>query len=116
MPTLFRDRSKPLDDAARATAPGRFLQLPDGRIHYRWDGPDTGPVVEKIHGFTLQHVAFDHIVPALAANGYRVLRMDNYGRGWSDRPPALHDAALFERQLRGVLDALLPRCPVTLVG
>lgn len=105
-----------LDPALRAAAPGFFVDLPDGAVHCRWEGPDGGPVIVMIHGFSLHHVAFDHLVPGLVAAGYRVLRMDNYGRGWSDRPRADHDVELFDRQLAGVLEALGLRAPVTLAG
>ncbi len=106
----------PLDASLRASAPGFFVDLPDGGVHCRWDGPGHGPVVVMVHGFSLHHVAFDHLVPALTAAGYRVLRMDNYGRGWSDRPRAHHDVDLFDRQLGGVFDALGLQEPVTLAG
>jgi pimeloyl-ACP methyl ester carboxylesterase len=108
--------SRPLDDAARAAAPGQFLDLPDGKVHYRWDGPEHGPVVVMIHGFSLHHIAFDYNVPALTRAGFRVLRMDNYGRGWSDRIRSPHDVELFDRQLSGVLDALGLAGPVALIG
>jgi pimeloyl-ACP methyl ester carboxylesterase len=116
MPTLPFDTSPPLDATARAKAPGQFLDLPDGKVHYRWDGPENGPVVVMIHGISLHHVAFDHNVPALVAAGFRVLRMDNYGRGWSDRPHKANDVELFDRLYVDALDALGLRQPVTLVG
>jgi pimeloyl-ACP methyl ester carboxylesterase len=106
----------PLDDQARAKAPGKFVGLPDGKVHYRWDGPADGPVVVMVHGFSLPSCNWDHNVPALTAAGFHVLSLDNYGRGWSDRPEHDNDIGLFDRELLGTLDALGLKDPVRLVG
>ncbi|MEL6415177.1 MAG: alpha/beta hydrolase, partial [Pseudomonadota bacterium] len=34
---------KPLGDDARVKAPGAFIELSDGQIHYRLEGPEDGP-------------------------------------------------------------------------
>ncbi len=106
----------PLDDQARTKAPGKFLGLPDGKVHYRWDGPADGPVVAMVHGFSLPSCNWDHNVPALTAAGFHVLSFDNYGRGWSDRPEHNNDIDLFDRELLGTLDALGLKEPIRLVG
>lgn len=109
----------PLDDAVRAQAPGglkAFIGLPEGKLYARWDGPEGGPVAVMIHGFSQDSGVFDRNAPALAAAGFRVLRMDNWGRGWSDRPDARHDVELFDRQILGGLDALGLTQPVDVVG
>jgi pimeloyl-ACP methyl ester carboxylesterase len=106
----------PLDDQARAKAPGKFVGLPDGKVHYRWDGPADGPVVVMVHGFSLPSCNWDHNVPALTAAGFHVLSLDNYGRGWSDRPDHDNDIGLFDRELLGTLDALGLKDPIRLVG
>ena len=107
---------QPLNDEARLAAPGKFLTLPEGKLFYRWDGPEQGPVVVMVHGFSISSPVFDHNVPALVAKGYRVLRMDNWGRGWSDRPDIRHDSDLFDRQLLGALDALGVKDKIELIG
>jgi len=108
--------SQPLDDQARSTAPGKFLALPEGKLFYRWDGPETGPIVVMVHGFSLASSVFDHNVAALVSKGYRVLRMDNWGRGWSDRPMIKHDKDLFDHQILGALDALGIKDKIDLIG
>lgn len=107
---------KPLDDAARAQAPGQFLQVTDGRLHYVWDGPETGPVVVMVHGFSTPHFIFEQNVSALTERGYRVLRFDHFGRGWSDRPHGPYDIDFYDRALLDLLDGLDLTAPVGLVG
>ncbi len=107
---------RPLDDAAREEAPWSFVRLPQGTTHYEDLGPRDGQPVVLIHGFSVPGYIWDPTVPALADAGFRVVRYDIYGRGYSDRPPGPYDGELFESQLRELLDALGMRAPVDLVG
>jgi len=75
-----------MDDRARATAPGTFVDLPRGKTHYQWHGPEGGPVIVCIHGLTTPSFVFGPIAAHLAGRGYRVLTYDHYGRGYSYRP------------------------------
>jgi pimeloyl-ACP methyl ester carboxylesterase len=95
-----------LDDAARQQAPGRFVRLSDGLTHYQIDGPDTGRVVLLAHGFSVPYYIWDSTATALARAGYRVVRYDTYGRGYSDRPDVSYDDRLYERQVGELLDSL----------
>ncbi|MBA3316499.1 MAG: alpha/beta fold hydrolase [Gemmatimonadales bacterium] len=105
-----------LDDAARAQAPGRFVSLADGVTHYEAAGPDTGRAVVLAAGFSVPGYIWDSLYHGLADSGFRVVRYDYFGRGWSDRPDAVYDQALFVRQLAGLLDSLGLRTPVDLAG
>lgn len=105
-----------LDDAARAKAPGSFLSLPEGQIHYRWDGPSDGPVIVMVHGYSTPNFIFSQNVAALNAAGFRTLRYDHFGRGWSDRPRRRYDIDFYDRTLLGLLDGLGVDQPVGLVG
>jgi pimeloyl-ACP methyl ester carboxylesterase len=104
-----------LDDHARREAPGRFVRLPEGVTHYEVAGPDTGRVVVLAAGFSVPAYIWDSLYLRLAGAGFRVVRYDYYGRGWSDRPDAVYDQDLFVRQLRGLLDSLRVRA-VDLAG
>jgi len=95
-----------LDDAARKAAPGKFVRLSDGVTHYKFDGPDSGRTVVLVHGFSVPMYIWDSTALALASSGYRVLRYDEFGRGWSDRPSEDYTADLFDRQLGELLDSL----------
>ena len=105
-----------LDAAARRSAPGAFVRLTDGYTHYVTNGPESGPPVVLVHGFSVPSYIWDSTAVALGGAGYRVIRYDVYGRGWSDRPDVNYDGALFSRQLDGLLDALHVTVPVHLMG
>jgi len=92
-------RLKPLDDQARTSAPGAFAELSDGKIHYRWDGPEDGPVIVLVHGFSTPNFIYQQNVEALSAAGFRTLRFDHFGRGWSDRPRTRYDVDFYDRAL-----------------
>lgn len=107
---------RPLDNAARAEAPGHFVRLADGTTHYEIAGPDTGRVVVLAPGFSVPAYIWDSLYQQLGDSGFRVVRYDYYGRGWSDRPDTTYDQALFVRQLAGLLDSLRIEGPVDLAG
>lgn len=105
-----------MDAAARAGAPGRFVQLADGVTHYEVAGPDTGRVVVLAAAFSVPAYLSDTLFQRLGRAGFRAIRFDYYGRGWSDRPMVTYDLALFGRQIAGLLDSLHVAGPVDLVG
>ncbi|MCG6901436.1 MAG: alpha/beta hydrolase [Rhodobacter sp.] len=102
-PFVMERRRREMDASARGMAPGKFAELSDGLTHYRWDGPADGPVLVCIHGLTTPGYVWDRLVPLLAEAGFRVLRYDLYGRGFSDRPRGAQTRAFFIRQLRELL-------------
>ena len=101
------------DQTADAQA---FIELRDGPCHYRLDGPADGPCVLMIHGATVAHWEFDRLAPYLHAAGWRTLRPDLYGHGYSARPRTAYTHGLFVRQLLDLLDALRIAEPMALVG
>lgn len=105
-----------LDADARSSASGQFVELSDGVTHYELGGPEGGQVVVLIHGFSVPGYIWDPTFAALADAGFRVLRFDAFGRGYSDRPAVDYDGALFERQVLELVDALELASPVDLVG
>jgi pimeloyl-ACP methyl ester carboxylesterase len=105
-----------LDDAARAGAPGKFVRLTDGVTHYELLGPDSGATVVLVHGFSVPYYIWDSTAVALSSKGYRVLRYDEYGRGWSDRPRGGYDADMYDRQVGELLDSLHVTGPVHVAG
>jgi pimeloyl-ACP methyl ester carboxylesterase len=105
-----------LDDTLRASIHGTFIQLPDGNTWYELAGPAGGPTVVFINGYSIPHHLWDHNFNALADAGFRVLRFDHFGRGWSDRPNVIFDENLFDKQILDLLDALHITGKVSLVG
>jgi pimeloyl-ACP methyl ester carboxylesterase len=112
---LDRER-RTIDAAARAGAPGKFVRLRDGVTHYDLSGPDTGRTIVLLSGATVPFYIWDPTRAALAANGFRVLRYDYFGRGFSDRPRLRYDLATYDRQLTELLDTLGIRGPVDVAG
>jgi pimeloyl-ACP methyl ester carboxylesterase len=114
---MLMDREKLiLSDETRASLPGEFISLTDGVTHYHLDGPQDGPVVVLVHGFSVASYTWERNVPALTEAGFRVLSYDLFGRGYSDRPKGPYDLDLFVRQLDELLGALEIDQPVDLAG
>ncbi|MCE1255600.1 MAG: alpha/beta hydrolase [Anaerolineae bacterium] len=105
-----------MDDKLRASLPGSFIKLNDGITHYHLDGPENGRVVVLINGFSIPLYLWDHTFQALIDAGYRVLRFDFYGRGYSDRPALTYNADLHDRQIHELLQALHISTPVHMIG
>ena len=103
-------------DGPLSAISGTFLQLPAGRTWYELAGPANGKPVVFVNGYSIPHYLWDHNFAALAEAGFRVLRFDHFGRGWSDRPDVTNDDDLFDRQIVDLLDALNIRGKVCLVG
>jgi pimeloyl-ACP methyl ester carboxylesterase len=120
----IRDETKELNDETRKDAGGSFIQLSSGVTHYELanasplsmgDGPGVRDVV-LVHGFSVPCFIFDPLFKFLSDSGFRVLRYDLYGRGFSDRPDTCYNIDLFVEQLSGLLDALRFSLNVNLVG
>ncbi len=105
-----------LDAQARSSLPGEFVELADGVVHYEMGGPVDGQKVVLVHGFVSPYFVWDPNFDALTEAGFRVLRYDLYGRGYSDRPDAVYNLDLYDRQLLNLLSALSIDEPVDLVG
>ncbi len=105
-----------LDAAARAAAPGQFVKLGDGYTHYDIGGPAGGRLVVLAAGATVPYYIWDPTFRALVDAGFRVLRYDYYGRGFSDRPDIPFTQDMYVRQLRELLDALHVTQPFDLAG
>jgi pimeloyl-ACP methyl ester carboxylesterase len=115
-PFIAERLRKPMNAAARTTAPGAFARLSQGVTHYRWTGPGDGPVVVCIHGLTTPSFVWQGVARVLADSGYRVLTYDLYGRGYSDRPPGRQTPAFFLRQLEELLADQGITGPVAVIG
>ena len=109
-------REKTLTAEERSAAPGDFVALRDGTVHYRQCGPPDGPPIVMVHGFSVPMFVFEQNADALQEAGFRVILFDHFGRGWSDRPSAAYDTDFYDRELLDLLDALGLDRPVGLVG
>ena len=137
MPFSYRDETQELNEFTRKEASGSFIRLSDGFTHYELSDPDPHPPsapspifelqktgegwgggrdVVLVHGFSVPHFIYDPTFEFLTQSGFRVLRYDLFGRGFSDRPDTRYNIDLFVRQLGDLLDALRFTRPVSLVG
>lgn len=105
-----------LTDQLRHRAGGGFASLSQGITHYELSGPDTGRVVVLVHGSTLPMWTWDRQMKLLTDAGFRVLRYDHFGRGFSDRPEGEYTIDLYRNQLHELLDFLKINKPFALVG
>jgi len=112
----MRDEQQELNEQTRQSADGSFVQLFNGITHYELGGNESGEIVVLIHGFSVPYFIYDPTFKFLTATGFRVLRYDLFGRGFSDRPHVDYDLALFIRQLADLLDAFRFTQPVNLIG
>jgi pimeloyl-ACP methyl ester carboxylesterase len=116
LPMIRNAETRALGAQARSEAPGRFASLSGGPVHYQLHGPDDGPMVVFVHGFSVPSFTWEKNVHHLARQGYNTLTFDLYGRGWSVRPDLAYDRDTFVSQLAELLDALGVARKVNLVG
>ena len=93
-----------------------FAPLAAGRVHYELAGPAKGPLVVLIHGVSGPMEVWDAALSPLHAAGFRTLRFDHYGRGWSDRLDVDYDLELYVSTVAQLLAHLHEDEPVALMG
>ena len=109
-------KKKVLSDEDRKSASGEFIKLSQGVVHYEVTGPKTGQTVVLIHGLATPYFIWDNNLDELVKAGFRVVRYDHYGRGFSDRPDVVYDINLYDQLLLELLRKLEVKMPVHLVG
>lgn len=108
--------SRRLSDAERRGLPGSFAKLQRGFAHYELSGPEDGELLVLVPGLSVPYSTWDRNAPFLAASGFRVLRYDHFGRGYSDRPRCGYGFELYVDQLIELLEKLGLESPLTLIG
>ena len=97
-----------IDANVRNITQGDFVELSEGFVHYELSGAPEGELVVLVHGFSVPYYVWDPTVDELVKQGYRVLRYDLYGRGYSDRPKVEYNLDFFTTQLSDLATALIP--------
>ena len=103
-----------LNDETRSTIDGDFISLPSGVTHYELKG--EGEPVVLVHGYATPYYIYDKEFESLLSDGYKVLRYDLLGRGFSDRPEVDYTPELFAIQLRELTSELFGDTPFYLFG
>jgi len=105
-----------LTDDLRESLPGKFIELSDGIVHYELEGSGKDVVI-LLHGFSSPFFVWDENFKFLVKEGFKVLRYDLFGRGYSDRPKVKYNMDLFVRQLFELVNQLgLTQEKFSLVG
>jgi pimeloyl-ACP methyl ester carboxylesterase len=104
-------------DDFRKAGGNSYVKLDSGWTNYELSGDlSSDKAVVLIHGGTIPHCIWEAQMESLRRAGFKVLRYDQYGRGYSDRPRKTYSRDLFMNQLKGLLDSLNIMEPVTLIG
>jgi len=113
---INNQETKTMNEAARKNVSGKFIQLTAGITHYEADGADIGKVVILVHGFSVPYHIWDGTYDSLVQAGFHVIRYDEFGRGFSDRPDVTYDPVLYRTQLYDLITSLKLQTPVSLAG
>ena len=105
---------KILNDEERSKIAGSFIDLPSGNTHYEVKG--EGELVVLTHGYATPYYIYDKIFECLVSKGYKVLRYDLLGRGYSERVDAEYNAELFAKQLDELTTSLFKDEQFYLIG
>ena len=108
--------SQSMDETARKSAPGKFISLTGGITHYEVGGPDTTKTIILVHGFSVPYYIWGGTFDSLVQAGFHVIRYDEFGRGYSDRPDKAYTPSLYRTQLSDLITALKLKAPLTLAG
>ena len=105
------------DAAFRKTiSTGNFAGLNPGHVYYEHSKNGAGNLLVLVHGFSVPSYIWDSTFAKAKARGIPVLRLDLYGRGFSDNPEGPYNVELFANQVVGLLDHLGINDPVHLMG
>ena len=114
---MFEIGKPNLTAETRKGLPGSFVELSAGVTHYELRGDPDGETVVLIHGNAAPYVTWDNTIDDLCEAGFRVLRYDLIGHGFSDRPRLrTYDRDLYNTQLAELLASLNITYPIRVVG
>ncbi|MGM0653187.1 MAG: alpha/beta fold hydrolase [Bacillota bacterium] len=117
LPSITGDlEEKKLNNQVRNELGLNYLELSDGVVHYEDSGPEDAEAVVLVHGNAAPLFSWDNNIDTLLDAGFRVIRYDLYGFGFSDRPDLNYSRELYDRQLNELLSKLNLAGPVNLVG
>lgn len=83
-----------------------LMEVNGTTLHYRFDGPEHGPIVMLSNSLASDLTMWDLQVPRLVRAGYRVLRYDSRGHGQSAVPEGPYSIEMLTDDAVGLMDAL----------
>ena len=93
---------------------GDFVSLKCGTTHYEIKG--DGETVVLVHGYATPYYIYDKLFDEFVKRGYKTLRYELFGRGFSERPKRDYTPELFAEQLEELTNAVIPNEKIILVG
>lgn len=105
-----------MTDAVRDERECTYIKLSKGTINYEQKGNNSERIIVLVHGGTIPMFSFDRQFNSFVNDSFKVVRYDQYGRGFSDRPRVLYNKALYVEQLHELLDSLQIKSPVDILG
>ena len=95
---------------------GYFSLLSKGYTYYEYNNLSQDEIIVLIHGFSVPSYIWDETYYEAIKRGFGVLRLDLFGRGYSDNPDVAYTDELFSNQVVELLDKLNITKKVNLVG
>ncbi|WP_354036466.1 alpha/beta hydrolase [Bradyrhizobium sp. S3.2.6] len=80
-----------------------YIEANGVRLHYVVGGPASGEMIVLLHGWPQTWYTWRHVMPALAAAGFRVVAVDYRGAGDSDKPQGGYDKATMAADIRSMV-------------
>tara|TARA_B110000196_G_scaffold306357_1_gene304891 strand:+ start:1034 stop:1957 length:924 start_codon:yes stop_codon:yes gene_type:complete len=85
---------------------GKFIEFENGFTYYEVENGNQKNTLVFIHGFSVPSYIWDNTFNSAIKKGYRVIRLDLYGRGYSDNPNTDYTDELFADQVIELLKKL----------
>lgn len=85
---------------------GNFMDLSQGYTYFEIDNRKNDKVLVFVHGFSVPSYIWDKTYYSAKEKGFKVIRLDLFGRGYSENPDVLYSDELFARQIIELLDDL----------
>lgn len=113
---IFITTKPPVEIAQNNQEIGMIAELSNGNTFYDIAGPENGEPVILVHGNIVPSLAFDKNFNILSESGFRVVKLDLYGRGLSSRPKVSYTMDLYLTQIKELLDSLNINEPANFAG
>ncbi|MBW1604420.1 alpha/beta hydrolase [Streptomyces sp. JJ66] len=94
-------------DPPAPTREREVISSAGARLHVAEHGPDDGPTVVLVHGWTCSVAFWAPVIRRLVADGYRVIAYDQRGHGRSAPARGAYSTQALADDLCAVLDAVL---------
>ena len=95
------------DNSFRKTVKsGNFSELSNGFTYYQIDNRFSENTLVFIHGFSVPSYIWDKTYNTAKEKGFKVIKLDLYGRGFSDNPDLDYTDELFANQVIELLQEL----------